>query len=199
MTIPKVKYFDTNSLLIRELAERIIKTLKKSIETNGSASLVVSGGSTPKTLFELLSQQELDWKKVTITLADERCVPQEDEASNTRLIRENLLQNNASCAQFIPLYENQESPEQAAINASNKLSKIVSYDIMLLGMGQDGHTASLFPEAVNLADALHDKATDCMAIKPVTKSNSLRLTLFIKTKFQSRFILHMRNKITLTA
>ena len=168
MVNPTVKYFDTNSVLIQDLGARIIESLQEGIENNGSASLVVSGGSTPKTLFALLSEQDIRWDKVTITLADERCVAQEDTASNARLIRENFLQNNASKAKFVPLYENGQSASEAAISASEKLAEITTYDAMILGMGQDGHTASLFPEAVNLEDAMAKDASNCMAIKPVT-------------------------------
>ena len=120
MVISTVKYFDTNSVLIQDLGKKIINALKEGIQLNGQASLVVSGGSTPKTLFALLSEQDIQWDKVTITLADERCVAQEDTASNARLIRENLLQNNASKANFIPLYENGQSASEAAISASEK-------------------------------------------------------------------------------
>ncbi len=168
MTVPKIKYYDNNSLLIQELGARIITSLKEGIKDNGSASLVVSGGSTPKTLFALLSNQDIAWDKVNITLADERCLPQEDEASNARLIRENLLQNKARNANFITLFENDQSANEAALSASNKLANIKTYDAMILGMGQDGHTASLFPEATNLAEALAENANNCMAIEPLT-------------------------------
>ncbi len=187
MTVPTIKYFDTNSILIEALASRIIAALELGIKENGSASLVVSGGSTPKTLFALLSTQDIDWSKVSITLADERCVPQADEACNARLLRENLLQNKASAANFIPLYEDEQSPEEAADDSSNKVAAIKTYDALILGMGQDGHTASLFPEAVNLKDALADNADNCIAIEPVTNPVT-RITQSKQKLLQSKFI-----------
>ena len=187
MTVAKIKYYDNNSLLIQELGARIINSLKEGIKDNGTASLVVSGGSTPKTLFALLSKQDIAWEKVSITLADERCVPQEDSASNTRLIRENLLQNKAINANFIALYENGQSADEAAKTASDKLAKIKTYDAMILGMGQDGHTASLFPEATNLAEALAEDAVNCMAIEPVTNPIT-RITQTKQKILKSKFI-----------
>lgn len=187
MTVPKIKYYDNNSILIEELAQRIIASLEAGIKNRGSASLVVSGGSTPKTLFALLSKQDIDWGKVSITLADERCVPQEDEASNARLIRENLLQNNARNANFITLFENHQSANEAALSASNKLADIKTYDAMILGMGQDGHTASLFPEATNLAEALAENANNCMAIEPLTNPIT-RITQTKQKILKSKFI-----------
>lgn len=187
MTTPKVKYFEHNAKLIEDLAARIIDSLESGIKENGSASLVVSGGSTPKTLFALLSKQEIDWSKVSITLADERCVPQADEASNARLLRENLLQNKAAAAIFIPLFEDQQSPEEAAIDSSKKLANIKTYDALILGMGQDGHTASLFPKATNLSDALDDSADNCLAIEPVTNPIT-RITQSKQKLLNSKFI-----------
>lgn len=187
MSVPKIKYFDNNSTLIEELAIRIITSLESGIKERGTASLVVSGGSTPKTLFALLSIQDIDWSKVSITLADERCVPQADEASNARLLRENLLQNKASAASFIPLYEDEQNPEEAAKESSNKLANIKTYDALILGMGQDGHTASLFPEAVNLKDALAENAENCFAIEPVTNPVT-RITQSKQKLLQSKFI-----------
>ena len=187
MTVPKIKYYANNSLLIQELGARIITSLKEGLESNGAASLVVSGGSTPKTLFALLSKQDIDWGKVSITLADERCVPQEDEASNARLIRENLLQNKARNANFITLFENHQSANEAALSASNKLAEIKTYDAMILGMGQDGHTASLFPEATNLAEALAENANNCMAIEPLTNPIT-RITQTKQKILKSKFI-----------
>jgi len=187
MLSPKIKYFDTNDQLIQVLCERITQSLQEGIQQNGRASLVVSGGSTPKTLFALLSIQELEWGKITITIADERCVPQQDVASNARLIRENLLLNKARMANFIPLYLDEQSPNQAAIDASKKLNEIEIYDALILGMGTDGHTASLFPEASNLQDALQDNAPNCLAIEPVTNPIT-RITQSKQKLLQSKFI-----------
>lgn len=172
---PKVSLFATNEKLVTQFGREIIERLSKAISDKGQASLVVSGGSTPKSLFQFLSEQDIDWSKVTITLADERCLPQAHENSNARLLRENLLTNHAAKATFIPLYEDDESASYAAEHATKKLSSQAAYDVLILGMGTDGHTASLFPEASNLSDALASNAPSCMAIDPVT-NDMLRVT-----------------------
>ena len=94
------KSFDTPSALEQQLASKIASQLQEAVDARGKASLVVSGGSTPLKLFELLSMQSIDWSDVYITLADERWVDVEDSASNERLVREHLLQNRAANAKF---------------------------------------------------------------------------------------------------
>ncbi|MBC6428948.1 MAG: 6-phosphogluconolactonase [Cellvibrionales bacterium] len=159
-----------NADLVIQLAAKIIAQLKDSLKYRRRASLIVSGGSTPKTLFQTLANYPLEWDRVQISLADERWVPADHPDSNARLVRENLLQNHAANAQFIPLTSPHASPfarDAEATVAENLAAIPRPFDAVILGMGTDGHTASLFPQAENLAAALDPFAPrPCVAIQP---------------------------------
>ena len=181
----RINYFHNDQDLIVQLGNRILHALYKGIEKKGHASLVVSGGSTPKALFNHLSQQKFPWEKVKIILADDRCVDVHQENSNYYFLKKHLFQNLAIDAKFIPLYCDEDNAEQAAANASKRIQKLKKYDFVILGMGTDGHTASLFPQAENLALALSEESPDIVAIDPVTNNmmrvtQSLRRLLFAK-------------------
>jgi 6-phosphogluconolactonase len=140
--IAEKRIFATGSELAAGLAADVAGWLRAAIAKKDYAILAVSGGSTPKPFFAALSNQLLDWSKVQITLVDERQVPEDNARSNAKLVKETLLQNYAVQAQFIPLFENP--------NAKN----LKSFDVVILGMGSDGHTASFFPRGDNLEQAL---------------------------------------------
>lgn len=142
--------------LAENLGQRITTLLEKAIESRNEAFLVVSGGSTPKPLFHYLSEKLIDWRKVTVILADERCVEPWDAQSNARLVKEHLLQKHASKARFLSLFDGGEPSSQSERVANDRLSSLPKYDAVILGMGDDGHTASIFPSAVN-----RDSALDC--------------------------------------
>lgn len=145
--------------LARNLADKVAASLSTAIATKGAAVIAVSGGSTPKAFFQELSARDIDWAKVTITLVDERFVPADNPRSNHLLVAGNLLQNNAKAATFQPLYQAAASVEEAAKLSTAATSKIGNpFDVVILGMGGDGHTASFFPGGNNLAIAL-DPAT----------------------------------------
>ena len=129
--------------------------MREAIEARGAALLVVSGGTTPVRYFHALSSQPIDWSRVAVTLADERRVPDDDPRSNARLVREALLRDLARGAQFSPLADSRldEDHELAAANA--RIATLPSpADLVVLGMGEDGHTASWFPGAEGLAEAI---------------------------------------------
>ncbi len=141
------------------LPTRWRRALSAAIAARGAASIAVSGGSTPKAFFQALSNRDLDWSKVTVTLVDERFVPADNERSNHLLVASNLLQNKAKAARFVPLYRKTGSAEDAAKLATAETKAIGNpFDVVILGMGGDGHTASFFPGGNNLAVAL-DPAT----------------------------------------
>jgi 6-phosphogluconolactonase len=151
--------FANGAELAGKLADKVAETLSAAITARGSASLAVSGGSTPKAFFQALSSRPLDWSKVTITLVDERFVPADNPRSNHLLVNENLLKDKAAAAAFVPLYQAVASVEDAATIATQQTAAIGNpFDIAILGMGNDGHTASFFPGGNNLAKAL-DPAT----------------------------------------
>lgn len=185
--------------LAESLAEQVSLWLRQALEARGRASLAVSGGSTPKLFFQALSQASLDWSRVSVTLADERWVPTDHNDSNERLVREQLLQNNAAKARFIGLKQpgaaagdGQEACEQALAALPWPL------DVLILGMGNDGHTASLFPEAPELDQALaRDNPRRCIAIHPPAVPQA-RISLTRSALTQARqTVLHLRGEAKL--
>ena len=162
--------------LAETLGDHIAERLEQAVNNRGNAILVVSGGSTPKPLFQYLSHKPLDWSKISVTLADERGVPPDSELSNARLVQENLLQNLAASARFIPLHTDGVELEASVKHADKRLSELPRYDCVILGMGGDGHTASIFPQASNRDQALAlDNPASAMLIDPVTV-DPLRIT-----------------------
>lgn len=141
-------------LLARQLAKDVAERLRTAIAGQGGATLVVSGGRSPVAFFQALAKEALDWSKVTVSLADERWVPVEHADSNEALVRRHLLQGAAAKARFLGLYRNGASLEAAAAAADQALAELPPIDVLVLGMGDDGHTASLFPNSPNLAEGL---------------------------------------------
>ena len=136
--------------LARDVAER----LRAAIAAKGQACVVLSGGRSPVPFLERLAAEALDWSKVTVSLADERWVPVEHADSNAGLLARHLLKGAAAKARFIGLYQQAENLELAAANADQALADLPAIDVLVLGMGDDGHTASLFPASPNLEAGL---------------------------------------------
>ena len=162
--------FETRDALENELAQAITHALMQGIAERDRAVLVVSGGSTPLGLFRTLSKQDhVDWSKVTITLADERWVPVSHDDSNHRLVDATLLQGPAAKAQFLPLYTGAATPEEGCDEIEQQLAKLGTFDVVILGMGGDSHTASLFPNTPALSVGLDpDTTTTALAVHPET-------------------------------
>jgi 6-phosphogluconolactonase len=141
----EVKRFPDAEALARGVASDVAGRLAQAYATRGNATLVVSGGRSPVGFFEELGARGLDWRKVTITLADERWVEASDPGSNERLVREVLLRGNAAVARFIGLKNGAPSPELGAAAAWRALARLPRpFDVTILGMGMDGQMASLF-------------------------------------------------------
>ncbi|MHA6493487.1 6-phosphogluconolactonase [Pseudomonas borbori] len=140
--------------LAEDLAKAVAEALRAAVDSHGSATLVVSGGRSPVAFFNSLAAQELPWAQVVISLADERWVPVSHPDSNEGLVRRHLLRGPAAAARFIGLYQPAASLEEAALKADEALSALPAIDVLVLGMGDDGHTASLFPHSPNLDAAL---------------------------------------------
>ncbi len=151
--------YRTPALLADGLANDVAEQLREAISARGEATLVVSGGRSPVAFFQNLAKQGLDWSKVTVTLADERWVPVEHADSNAGLLKANLLQGPAAKAKFLSLYSAAANLEEAAEQADRLLAELPAIDVLVLGMGDDGHTASLFPNSPNLAQALQADGT----------------------------------------
>lgn len=140
------RVFAARGALAQGLASDVADELNRVIQAKGKAVLAVSGGTTPKLFFEKLSEMDVPWQRVTVTLVDERQVPDTSERSNAKLVRDHLLQNKAAAAQFVPLFENEGA------------AKTPPFDVTVLGMGNDGHTASFFPGGDNLDEAIDPRA-----------------------------------------
>ncbi len=171
------RYADIETLS-RELATLIAGSLTAAISARGLASLVVSGGRSPVRLFEILRTQPLDWDRVCIALADERWVSPEDPASNERLVRDFLLKDHAASARFLGLKNGAPTPDLGAVSAWETFARVPRpFDAVILGMGDDGHTASLFPGSPNLPSALN-AAAGCVGMwSPVAPHPRLSLNL----------------------
>ena len=147
--------FENGAALAEGLAVRVAGALADAVAARGSASLAVSGGSTPKAFFKVLSGKDIAWNKVTITLVDERFVPADNPRSNHKLAADLLLVDKAAAARFVPLYHAADTAEAAAGIATRETAAFSSpFDVAILGMGNDGHTASFFPGGNHLAEAL---------------------------------------------
>ncbi|MCI5222042.1 MAG: 6-phosphogluconolactonase [Candidatus Electrothrix sp. AR4] len=185
--------FPDRKKLINELADRIGIALGGSIAEHGQASLAVSGGSTPIQLFEQLAETDIPWQDVLITLVDERWVDSSSPDSNEQLVRQHLLKNRAATAKFIGLKNVAATAGKGAEECEQRLRQIPRpFTILILGMGNDGHTASLFPQAEQLPWATDmNSSKTCMAITPTAAPHE-RMTLTLPAMLNAEeIILHI--------
>jgi 6-phosphogluconolactonase len=159
------------------LADAVSADLRDAVAARGQASIAVSGGSTPTLFFRALgARADVPWENVTVTLVDERWVPETSERSNARLVRANLLQGPAAAARFVPLYQGGAVPDPARTGAA--LAAVPTpLDVALLGMGNDGHTASFFPGGDNLRAALTGEGPVVSMTAPGAGEPRVTLTL----------------------
>ncbi|MFK8042475.1 6-phosphogluconolactonase [Congregibacter sp.] len=184
--------FDSRTGLDEQLAGDVSGILKQAIEARGVASLVLSGGSTPKGFLRGLACEELDWSKVTVTLADDRWVPSDHEDSNDRLVRENLLQGPASAATFLPLVNGDAHPKTATVAIRDSLASLETVDVMILGMGGDGHFASLFPASDALAAGLDMRGRETVIAVDPPAAPHARMSMTLPRILDARhLILHI--------
>ncbi len=189
----KINSFENDEALSDALCERIVSDLSAGIEKNGRAYLAVSGGNTPKKVFEKLSKSDLFWTKVIVTLVDERWVKPNDLKSNEKLVKEHLLQNKARTALFIPLKNVEITAKDGEKITRNRLKSIKNFDVVILGMGDDAHTASFFPHAKELDTAFNTQEFCCATTATVEPLERMTLSrgFLLSTK---NLILHIEGK-----
>jgi 6-phosphogluconolactonase len=175
------RIFENGAGLVETLARDVANWLSEAITKNDSAVIAVSGGSTPKPFFAALSKQKLDWARVTITLVDERQVPEDNPRSNARLVRDNLWCNEAAVAQFTPLYLNP------------LIDRLAPFDVAILGMGTDGHTASFFPGGDNLAKSIDKTNSEAVIPMNAPGAGEPRLTFTLQRLLAAKHLcLHIQ-------
>lgn len=181
---PPIKAFPDRPSLWRGLTDHLTASLQAAIEARGSASIALSGGTTPGPLYEQLARAPLDWSKVTLALVDERFVPPNDPGSNEGLVRRTLGAALAQGARFLPMYSPGDVESAAA--RADALYAPISFDVAVLGMGGDGHTASWFPGSPQLREALDPANTRAViavtAAQGAGASQRLTLTLSAMTR-----------------
>jgi 6-phosphogluconolactonase len=188
--MPALREFLDAATLTAALAQHVARRLKEDLARQDWVSLVVSGGRSPVSLFQTLSSQTLAWGRVTVTLADERWVPPGHADSNEALVRTHLLKGRAAKAMMLPLWTGDATPEAAAPTVSAALAVLPHpFSQVILGMGEDGHVASLFPDATELAEGLRTEA-QVLAVHPKHAPHP-RMSLSLHALLQSRDIVLM--------
>lgn len=189
--------FDDGAQLASALAAAVARDLARGIAANGQALLAVSGGKTPLRFFQALSQQALAWANVVVSLVDERWVPPTDVRSNEALVRANLLQGPAAFARFVSLYTAAAAtPEAGASTIAASIARLgLPLDALVLGMGEDGHTASFFPGGDHLAAAIDPDTNAVVLPMRAPGAGEPRITLTLPAILRSRAIyLHIEGE-----
>lgn len=157
--------YPDRELMMFDLADRLASELAMALRQHDRASLCVPGGTTPGPVFDVLSGVKLDWERVSVFLNDERWVPESHPRSNGRLVKERLLTGRAAAARYVPLYAEAPEPEAALDALTAAIEPCLPISVLLLGMGADMHTASIFPGADRLAEALDPDAPILMPMR----------------------------------
>ncbi|MDG1448839.1 MAG: 6-phosphogluconolactonase [Ascidiaceihabitans sp.] len=167
--------YSDREMLIIEVAQKIVGDLKTALLTQENVSFVVPGGTTPGPIFDILCAADIEWNRVHVMLSDERWVPDDNDRSNAKLLRDRLLVNRAAAAKFTPFYVPDVEVADACKDVSEKLKSEWPISVLVLGMGADMHTASLFPQANGLDAAL---SADADALLPIqAEGQEQRVTL----------------------
>lgn len=186
---PDWRVFPSPEALAASLADAVADVLADAVARRGAGFLAVSGGSTPGRFFDMLSRRGIDWGRVTVTLVDERFVPEASPRSNAALVRERLLVNEAAAARFAGLYRPEAGCEAAARAAAQDLAALPwPLDVAILGMGADGHTASFFPGAENLGTLLDPGNTALVEPVYAPDAGEPRLTLPLARLLEAGFL-----------
>ncbi len=175
--------FANRGSLATSLAQKVAQTLSAAISRKGQALLAVSGGTTPALFFDHLSRTDISWEKISITLVDERQVPHDHPRSNAHLVTTALIQNRARAARFVPLFPAATQPPG------------MPFDCTVLGMGNDGHTASFFPQGDTLQQAIDPVGKEPVVAIVAPGSGEPRLTYTLPWLLASKYLaLHIEGK-----
>jgi len=188
----RLEAFPDPETMAAVIAERLAGRLRGALERDGEALITLSGGRTPEPVYRRLGLAKLAWNDVTVTLADERFVPPDDPASNAGLLAQSLFSGEAAKAQFVPLWTEGGGLEAAAQRADSALKALARpHDVTVLGMGDDGHTASLFPGCPELSTGLDPKSDRrCIAVaRHDPAPPQARLTMTLSELLRSRLVL----------
>jgi 6-phosphogluconolactonase len=175
--------------LAEALSAAVAANLDAALVQRGTAVLALSGGTSPALFMRRLAAQRIAWNKVVVTLCDERWVPPTHERSNARLVRENLLQGPAASARFEPLYMDGADPDAALEQISRRIDALPSpFDVVVLGLGLDGHTASWFPGGDQLAQALNPSGGSRVLPMRAPAAGEPRITLTLPVLAAARHL-----------
>jgi 6-phosphogluconolactonase len=184
-----IHQFPSKAALNQALCEQITKDLELALSRKGSASLLLSGGSSPKDLYRLLSLSKLDWSKIKIGLVDERFVTNDSEFSNEKLVRETLLSHEAENAQLFPMVLDAENETKNIELLESEYSVFQNADVVILGMGDDGHTASIFPDDPASTLALESNKNVLATKAPNHPKNRITCTASLLKSAASTYLL----------
>ena len=182
-----IREYPDREMLYLALANVIAGQLGDFLRREGRATFSVPGGTSPGPVFDTLSGVALDWANVAVLLNDERWVPEDSPRSNTRLVRDRLLVGPAAAALLLPLYANTATPEESLEALAQGIAPHLPISVLLLGMGADMHTASLFPGADRLAEALSPTAPVLMALR-AQAAGEPRITLTLPVLRQAMHV-----------
>lgn len=169
--------YDSLSTLHKALAYTVAHDLQRAVAERGRATLMLSGGNTPRPFLVQLAEENVEWSSVSVGLVDERWVDPESGMSNENLVRTELLSRGAGSAKFFGMYRKGMSAEEACGEVAESYRKLFPFDVVVLGMGGDGHTASLFPHRPELETLLNDPVICGVAEAPAEPKTRMSLSL----------------------
>jgi len=170
--------------------KRIINALHRRLETDDTAAVVVTGGTTPAPVYSYMAHKQLDWHRVHVLLSDERWVPADHPDSNEKMLRDALARSRASYAQISHYFDAAESLDDRCVQLESEFADLpLPFTSALLGMGSDGHFASLFPDAANLQPSLNLQSTRAYVPVDTASSPHRRLSMTLPALLQSDEIL----------